>query len=121
MITVKKPAGKDFLEVKYEGKITNEDYKKRLIPALEKEIKAKTPLSIICDLSKMDSFEGKAIWDDYKFGMDHIKDFGHVATVGDQWWMVPVVKASGLFFPKMKIKHFKSGQYKEALKWVQEK
>lgn len=106
------------VHLKYEGVVTHEDYQKVLIPKLEKAIKKSSPLRLFCDMRDFKRIEGKAMWDDYKFGMHHIKDFERVATVGDQWWMHPLIKVSNLFFRKIELKHFKSKEYKKAEKWL---
>ncbi|HUX80676.1 MAG TPA: STAS/SEC14 domain-containing protein [Alphaproteobacteria bacterium] len=108
---------KKLIHFKCEGVITHEDYQKVLIPTLENEIGKEGPLRIYCDMREMTKIKGKAIWDDYKFGIHHLKDFDRIATVGDQWWMSPLMSISSLFF-KTKLKHFKGDKFEEAWKWV---
>ena len=119
MIEVSEKKEGKLLHLKYEGVVTHEDYEKILIPKLTKAVKKKKHLSIFCDMRDFKRIEGKAMWDDYKFGIQHIKDFERIATVGEQWWMSPLLKVSGVFFPKLQMKHFKSKDYKEAMKWVE--
>src|ERR1700722_14402379 len=121
MIQITKEKKSNLVHLKYAGVITHADYKKVLIPQLEKAIKTSGPLRLFCDMSDFKRIRGKAIWDDYKFGIHHLKDFKRIATVGDQWWMGPLMRFSSLFFREMKLKHFKSDQYEEALKWVDRK
>ena len=108
---------KKLIHFKCEGVITHEDYQKVLIPTLENEIGKEGPLRIYCDMREMTKIKGKAIWDDYKFGIHHLKDFDRIATVGDQWWMSPLMSISSLFF-KTKLKHFIGDKFEEAWKWV---
>lgn len=117
MIQIKPGKEKRLIHFKCEGVVTHEDYQKVVIPTLEKEIGKGGPLRIFCDMRDTKKIEGKAIWDDYKFGIHHLKDFDRIATVGDQWWMSPLMKMSALFF-KIKLKHFKSDEFEEAWKWV---
>lgn len=108
---------KKLIHFKFKGIVTHKDYRKVLIPALEKEIGEDGPLRMYCDMREMTKIEGKAIWDDYKFGIHHLKDFDRIATIGDQWWMSPLMNIAGLFF-KIKLKHFKSHQCEEAWQWI---
>lgn len=108
---------KMLIHFKCEGIITHNDYQKVVIPALKEKINKNGLLSLIRDMREMKKIEGGAIWDDYKFGIHHLKYFDRMATVGDQWWMSPLMKFSSLFF-KIKLKHFKSHQYEEALEWI---
>ncbi|HUX79177.1 MAG TPA: STAS/SEC14 domain-containing protein, partial [Alphaproteobacteria bacterium] len=77
---------KKLIHFKCAGAVTHKDYQKVVIPTLEKEISKEGPLRIYCDMREMTKIEGKAIWDDYKFGIHHLKDFDRIATVGYQWW-----------------------------------
>ncbi len=121
MIEISEKKEGKLLHLKYEGVVTHEDYEKVLIPKLENAIKNSKRLRIFCDMRDLRRIESKAMWDDYQFGIHHIRDFERIATVGDQWWINPLLKVSGIFFPKMQIKHFKSKDYKEAMKWVEKK
>jgi len=120
MIQIIPEEGKKLIHFKCEGIVTHEDYQKVVIPTLETEISKDGLLRVFCDMREMTAIEGKAIWDDYKFGIHHLKDFDRLATVGDQWWMSPLMHISSPFF-KMKLKHFKSQKFEEAWKWVNQK
>lgn len=120
MIKFLKTKEEKIVHLKYEGEITDEDYKKVLIPQLEKKISKAAPLRVLADMRKVKGIGWKAMVDDYKFGMDHLKDFERMATVGDIWWLGPMMKVSNLFF-KMDLKHFKSDQLEDAKKWIHTK
>ena len=121
MIQVSQKKKGDVVHIICEGILTHEDYKKVLIPKLEKAIKTSSPIRAFCDVRHFKGIEGRAMWDDFKFGLHHIKDVERIATVGDQWWISPIMKVTGPLFRKLQMKHFKSDQYKEALKWVDQK
>ncbi|HUX79441.1 MAG TPA: STAS/SEC14 domain-containing protein [Alphaproteobacteria bacterium] len=118
MIEVIPGEDKKLIHFKYEGIVSHKDYQNILIPSLEKMIaKEKGPLRLFFDLRKMKEIEAKAIWDDYKFGIHHGKDFAMVAIVGDQWWLGPLTSLAGLFY-NVKLKNFTTQQYEDALKWI---
>ncbi|MBY0293508.1 MAG: STAS/SEC14 domain-containing protein [Alphaproteobacteria bacterium] len=120
MIQIIPGEDKKLIHFKCEDVVTHMDYQKIVIPTLEKELNKGGLFRVICDMRDMKKIEGKAIWDDYKFGIHHLNDFDRMATVGDQWWMSPLMKISSLFF-KIKLKHFKSNQFEEAWKWINQK
>lgn len=120
MILIKSEKNKKILHFIFSGKVTHEDYQEVVVPTLEKSIKKEELLSCFCDLRDMNSIQLRAIWDDYKVGIRYINNFDRFATVGNQWWVELLMKVSQPFF-KIKLKHFKSLQYEEALKWVNEK
>ena len=119
-VTIVPGEDKKIIHFKYEGIITHDDYQKVIIPTLEKEIRKGGVLCSLCDLREMTTIEGKALWDDYKFGRHHLKDFDRIATVGDQWWISILMNISSHFF-KIKLKHFTSDQLEEAWKWINQK
>ena len=58
------------------GRVSNADYKERLIPALEKAIAEQGPIRFLFVLGKeFEGYEPTAMWDDTFFGLKHIKDF----------------------------------------------
>lgn len=120
MIAFKLEKDKKILYFVYKGKITHEDYQKVVIPAVEENVGKDGPIHVFCDLRDMKSMELKAIWDDYKLGMRHLKDIDRFATVGDQWWVSFLMKVFQPFF-RMKLKNFKSHQIDEAKKWINQK
>ncbi len=120
MIEIKNEKDKKLLHFICSGKVTHEDYQKVVIPIVEKKIRESGPLRAFCDLRDMKSIQLRAIWDDYKLGIRHLRDFDCLVTVGNQWWMGPLMKVSQPFF-KIKLKHFKSHQYDEAWEWVKVK
>lgn len=117
MITINQEKPEGVIHYVCSGKVTHDDYIKVVIPTVEDITKEQHALRAFCDLRNMTSIELQAILDDYKLGMKHYKDFQAFATVGDQWWMGPLMAISKPFF-KMKLKHFKSADYDKALEWI---
>lgn len=117
MITIKKDTKHNVLHLIYEDVITRDDYRNVLIPSLTAAFQKQSPIRILCDMQKFKKMKFDAMYDDYKFGMAHIRDFDKIAAVGDQWWMAPLMWISNIFY-KVQIKHFNSHELEEAQKWI---
>lgn len=117
MITIISTPKKKLVHIRCTGKVRHKDYLKVLIPTLDKKIKSAGSLRIVFDLREMKKIEGRAIWDDYKFGIHHLKDIERMVTIGDQWWIGLIMKVCKLFF-RIRLKHFHSSQYEQALRWI---
>jgi universal stress protein A len=104
------------LGFKVTGKLTDEDYK-AFVPQIEKIIREFGRISLLLELDDFHGWDLEAAWDDFKFGMKHIKDFKRVAIVGDKkWeeWMAKLAKA----FMRAEVKYFDGSQLQDAWKWL---
>lgn len=115
---IKITGDKNVLHFVCSGRITHEDYVKSVIPTVERVASRERSLRALCDLREMQSIELKAIIDDYKLGLRHVHDFKAMVTVGNQWWIQPLMAIARPFF-KMKLMHFKSRDYDKAWEWIQ--
>jgi hypothetical protein len=111
---------KGFIRIKCGRILTHQDYQDVLIPALEKAFAEKSPLRALCDMRDLEKIDWKALWDDFKFGIHHLKDVERMATVGNQWWLSFLMRFANLFF-KVTLKNFKSHQLEEATEWINRK
>ena len=87
MIEVLEKSQGKILGVRLTGKVSDEDYMKVFIPALENLIKEHG--KIRCLYFMDEGFEGwdlGAMWDDAKFGVQHRNDFEKMAVVGGPKW-----------------------------------
>lgn len=106
------------LGVKASGRLSDEDYKQRLIPKLETLLKQHGRLDLLFYLDE--TFEGwdlAAAWDDATFGLSHRADFDKVAVVGGPSWIEWGVKLGG-FLMKGEVRVFPAGQLDDAWAWV---
>ncbi len=71
--------------IRASGTLTDDDYKE-LLPRLEKAIAEHGRLRLLVDVEDMASWELKAAWDDFAFGLKHWNDFERVAMVGTRRW-----------------------------------
>lgn len=80
-----------FVTMKAVGKLTHEDYE-YMVPMLESAIAGvKDPdIYALLDVTEMDGWEARAMWDDLKLGIKHGSHFEKIAIIGNtslQEWM----------------------------------
>jgi len=104
--------------VRVTGKLTDEDYQ-QFLPQLEKLIRDCGPISLMVELEDFQGWEPKAAWDDFRFGIEHDKDFVRIAIVGRKsWhkWMAGIGNA----FTDTKIRFFYKNNIQDAWDWLRE-
>ena len=70
------------------GKLTDQDYKKVLLPGLEALIKQHGKIRLLCFLDEeFAGLEPGAMWEDAKFFFPHKNDFEKMAIVGAPKWV----------------------------------
>jgi hypothetical protein len=102
------------------GRVTNDDYKERMIPALEKAIAESGPIRFLFVLG--DAFEGyepTAMWDDTFFGLKHIKDFEKIAVVTDDALYAGAIRLFSSLMP-CEVKVFPLSERDAAKAWIGE-
>jgi hypothetical protein len=110
----------DVLAVSATGKITGEDYKKVLVPALEERLKRHRKICFLYHLGEaFTGFTGAAMWDDAIVGMHHLAGFDKIAVVTDVDWIVKAVKLFSFVIPA-NVRTFSNGGLEEAKAWVSE-
>jgi len=99
------------------GKVTGEDYKSVLIPAVEAQIEKHGKIRLLCHFDDEFSFGGSAIWYDATFGLKNLTKWEKLAVVSDVAWL----RHSTNFFSFMipgQVKVFTNDQLAEAKEWV---
>ena len=65
------------------GTLTRADFD-RALPEIENAmVLAKSPLKLIIRLEEFHGLKISALWEDLKFGLGHVGEFGSIAVVGD--------------------------------------
>lgn len=98
------------------GKLTDADYR-IFLPRLEAIIEKSRPVSLLLRLEDFKGWEGKAAWDDFKFGMQHQDDFERIAIVGEnslEHWMTLI----GSAFVEADLRYFDQNRQQEAWEWL---
>jgi len=100
------------------GKVTDEDYKTVLVPAIENQLKSGGQAHLLLRFGP--EFEGytvHAAMDDALLGLRHLHDFERIAVVSDHAWLSNSLR---LFGPLMSshLKVFSIDEMDEAKTWV---
>ena len=113
-----KSTSPNVLAMRAVGKITDEDYKTVLIPAVESQIQAQRKVRFVYVIGpEFESFSMQAMLDDALFGLHHWRDLERVAVVTDR---ESIAHAMRIFMPPLpaKSKVFHTDQLKDALAWA---
>lgn len=106
------------LGVRASGKITADDYREVLVPAVEKRLASHAKVRLLYIIgNEFDSFSGGAAWEDAKVGMSHFTSFDRVAVVSDIDWIEGMVKAFGFALPG-EVRTFDLDEYEDARSWI---
>jgi hypothetical protein len=110
----------NILGVRATGKLSDDDYKKQLIPKLESLLKSYSRLRVLFYMDK--NFRGwdlKSAWDNTSLDVKHRDDFEKIAMVGAPRWEEWCVKIAGALM-KSRIRTFLADQLGSAWKWISE-
>lgn len=107
---------KNIFAVRASGKLTDADYQ-QFLPRLQKLIEDCGPISLMIELVDFQGWEPKAAWDDFRFGMEHDKDFVRIAIVGQKAWQ-KWMSAIGDAFTLTKIRFFYQNRIQDAWDWL---
>ncbi len=105
-----------FMKIKIKGTLTHEDYK-MMVPLLRDSVHSvkQAKIKVLIDATEFDGWETKAIWDDFKFGMEFRDLFTKIAFIGNKSWEKYGVKI-GNWFMGGELKYFISAS--EAYDWI---
>lgn len=118
-IGIENHGGADFvLFIKATGTLTHEDYE-CMVPVLEAAIDGVTQPQIfaLLDVTEMDGWESRAMWDDLKLGIKHGREFKKIAVFGHHGWHEWMARMADWFTPSA-VKFFEDRQ--EAVAWLRE-
>ncbi|HEY2640896.1 MAG TPA: STAS/SEC14 domain-containing protein [Streptosporangiaceae bacterium] len=98
------------------GKLTAEDYRDVVLPALEQAARTGEVrfLIVMRDFSGM---SGGALWEDLKVGIEHLRAWKRIALVTDIEWMNLMTTLFGWMTPG-EVRHFPLAQCDEATAWA---
>ncbi len=100
------------------GKLTDEDYKTVLIPAIEKHLKSVDKAHLLMRMGPdFEGFTAHAAMDDAMLGVRHLHEFERIAVVSDHKWLTNSIR---IFGPLMSahLKVFSLDEMNEAKTWV---
>jgi len=103
--------------VKVSGKLTHQDYRQHLIPALEKVIAANGEINLLIEAQDFHGWEWHAAFDDFETGIKYRKKFKRIAIVGDQDWERLLSKLFS-FIIAGEVRYFSMEQFTHAKQWL---
>lgn len=107
-----------FLSLKIQGKLTHKDYE-TITPLLDSalaEVKS-ARLNALIDGTALDGWETRAVWDDFKLGLKHGREFEKIAIYGNKQWQKVLAKV-GSWFIAGEIRYFEDEE--NAIAWLNE-
>ena len=115
-IGIQREGNEFYLTLKIEGKLTHEDYE-LMVPMINNAISGfKEPkIKALVDITQLDGWTLEAMWDDFKFGLQHGSEFTKIAVVGNKNWQEWASKV-GSWFIGGEIKSFHNEN--EAIEWL---
>ena len=120
MIELKQVPDSNIISVTAKGKITDDDYEDAIIPAIEAALQQYDKIRILYVMGEdYAGFEGEAMWDDTKIGMQHLTKFEKIGLVSDKKWIRRSVKVFGFLMPG-EVKLFRNSELAEAEAWIAE-
>ena len=120
MFTPIKAAPPGIVAFNAEGRVTDEDYKTVLIPAIDAALKAHGKLRALVRFGpEYEGYTLHAMLDDTVLGVGHWNDFERAAVVTDVDWIVHGVHLFAPLIPA-KVRTFPIGALSEAIAWVSE-
>ena len=107
----------DTVGIASRGKITQEDYERVIIPAVEKRLKTHDKIKLLYVMEQFDGMELAAMWEDTTFGIKHWTDFSHLALVTDVDWVRHMTAFFAWMIPA-EVKMFPDGEVEAARLWL---
>jgi hypothetical protein len=98
------------------GKLTAEDYRDVLLPALQAGAEA-GEVRVVIVIPEFEGFSGGALWQDLKMGVEHWRAWKRIALVTDVEWMIHGTQWFGWMTPG-EVKHFPLAQRDDAIAWA---
>ncbi|MDJ0600839.1 MAG: STAS/SEC14 domain-containing protein [Crocosphaera sp.] len=106
------------LALEAEGKVTGDDYQSVIIPAVEDKLRQYKKIRLLYEIGNhFSGFDLKAVWEDFKLGITHWRDFEKIALVSDIQWIRIISKLIGVILP-YPVHVFHNNQLIQAEEWV---
>ena len=105
-----------YLTLKMQGTLTHQDYQ-RLTPMIDSALQNSPErcLKVYVDITELEGWQAQALWDDFKFGIKHNKNFSKIALLGNEQWQHVAAKV-GNWFISGELQYFADSQ--KALEWL---
>jgi hypothetical protein len=118
MVEIEHDQNGESITLRASGVLSRADFD-RALPEIENAmVLAKDPLKLMIRLEDFHGLEVGALWEDLKFGLEHVGEFGSIAVVGDTTleelgtWMASL-------FTKSEVRYFNFDSEDKAQNWLQ--
>ncbi len=110
----------DVVAVSVSGDVTEEDYRRVLVPAVDDKLKTHQTVRLFVQLGpQFKGFTAGAVWQDAKLGISHWSRWGRMAVVTDVSWVAQAVRLFRPFLPHP-VRIFSNAEYGAARDWLSE-
>ena len=105
------------LEVHVTGKLTKADFN-QFAPEVERLIGRHRKIRILLEMSDFHGWDPAGLWEETKFGFQHISDIEKIAMVGEKKWQEWVATFCRPF-TKAQVQYFDRTAADQAERWLQ--
>ena len=118
MITVLTGFPDNVLAVACEGRVTRQDYRNALRPAVDAMVQRNRKVRVYCAIGpQFAGIEAGAVWEDLRLGIGHWSRWERIAIVTDFGWVRHAAGAFRLVMPGA-LRIFRFGEAAEARRWI---
>lgn len=120
MLTIESQMDGALLEVEMSGTITSEDYRTRLVPAIERALQSHDRVRLMMIFgAEFRGYDMSAVWADSKLGLSHWRGFDRIAVVTDTTWLANSVRLAAPILPCPALV-FDLAEAETARRWLRE-
>ncbi|MGA9334905.1 MAG: STAS/SEC14 domain-containing protein [Rudaea sp.] len=116
MLNVQPQDGTNILEFTIDGGFNRSEFD-TVAARIEQMVALHGKIRVIEIIKSIGPIEPSAFWQDLKFAPKHMKDFSHVAVVGDQKWITWLSRMAKPFL-SAKVRIFGLDEVEKARVWI---
>jgi hypothetical protein len=118
MIEILRDFPETVIAVAATGRVTKKDYEEVLVPRVREALARHAKIRLYYELGgAFSGFDGGALWEDLKLGVEHLTRWERVAVVTDLDWIRLAVNAFRFLVPA-ETRLFATAQAPEARRWI---
>ncbi len=115
MITFITPSPPGVVRAQASGTLTREDYA-TVLPILREAVEEHGTVQLLVEVNDLKAVTPMAAWKELKFDVQHARDIGRFAVVGDAAWLKPLVALAGTVVGEARL--FASAERADAHLWI---
>lgn len=115
-IQLKEENSGKLINVQVSGKLEKADYE-QFVPEFERLARQHGKLRVLFDMTDFHGWKASAVWEDFKFGKQHMSDIERLAMVGEKRWQHGMAIFSKPFI-KAEVRYFDQAAAAEARHWL---